>query len=125
MKSDTEIEPIEEKKIRVYDFLGYSIFAGCNARANEKLVSGHKALHPACLWLHVLGRKGPHVVVCLGTKQKITPDMVVLRYAASRALRLAGLKEGKVAIAPLEDVYKPEQGQDGIYRTWRTEQIEL
>lgn len=115
----------EEKRILVYDFLGYSVFVGCNAKANERLVADHKGNHPQCIWMHVVGRKGPHVVVCLGHTPAPAIDMIVLRYAAGRALKFSGLKLGKVTYAPLEDVYKPEKSSPGIYRTWRTTTIEL
>jgi len=115
----------EAKKILVYDFLGFSIFVGCNAKANEALVSDHKTNHPKCFWLHTMGRRGPSVVLCLGHAPDVPPEMIVMRYAASRALKLSGLKKGRVVYSPLDDVYKPEQGSPGIYRTWRTSFVEL
>lgn len=115
----------EEKRILVYDFLGYSVFVGCNAKANERLVADHKQNHPKCLWMHVVGRKGPHVILCLGQSPVTNIDQIVMRYAAGRSLKFSGLKSGKVIYAPLEDVYKPEKSQEGIYRTWRTSTIEL
>jgi predicted ribosome quality control (RQC) complex YloA/Tae2 family protein len=121
-----EVQDREEaKRILVYDFLGYSVFVGCNAKANERLVADHKLNHPKCLWMHVVGRKGPHVILCVGNVPVGNIDMIVLRYAASRSLKFSGLKFGKVTYAPLEDVYKPEKSQEGIYRTWRTNTIEL
>lgn len=124
--ADKEMEMRDEsKRVLVFDFLGYSIFVGQNAMANEALVSGHKCDHPNCLWMHVIGRKGPCVVVCKGHAPEVEVDRIVLRYAASRALKLSGIKTGRVLVAPLCDVYKPEQALNGIFRTWRTEFVEL
>lgn len=114
----------EPKKLLCYDFRKHSVFVGLNALANETLISRHKVEHPRCIWMHVVGRKGPHVVLCLGDPER-QPDLVVLRYAAGRALKFTGLSKGKVIYAPLEDVFKPEQSTEGIYRTWRTETIEI
>lgn len=125
-KSALDIEPRDEaKRILIFDFLGYTIFVGTNAKANESLVSQHKADHPLCVWMHVIGRKGPHVIVCKSHAPDVDIDAIVLRYASNRALKFAGLKTGRVLYAPLEDVYKPEQGSPGIYRTWRTSFVEL
>lgn len=114
-----------EKRILAFDILGYSIFVGCNAQSNELLVSDHKQNHPACLWMHVVGRRGPHVVLCLAKAPTVPVANVVMRYAASRALKFSGLKNGQVLYAPLEDVFKPERAREGIYRTWRTDCVEL
>ncbi len=125
MKTAPEIETQEEsKRIKVFDFMGFTIFAGQNAEANESLVTNHKRDHEACTWLHVSGRKGPSVILCLGTRGEEAP-LIVLRYAAGRALKLAGLKNGQVVFAPLIDVYKPQHSSPGIFRTWRTGTIEL
>lgn len=114
----------DAKKILCFDFMGYSVFVGCNALANDTLVGDHKKNHPQCVWLHVAGRKGAHVVLCRGTKEGDIAA-IVLRYAAGRALRFSGLKAGRVVHAPLEDVYKPDQSSRGIFRTWQTTEIEL
>lgn len=114
----------EARRIKVYDFMGHSIFVGCNARANESLVQNHKRDHKACLWFHASEKSGPSVILCLGPKQ-LTPDMLVVRYAAARALRMSGLTKGQVLYAPLENVYKPEKSKDGLFRTFRTNVIEL
>lgn len=122
---DADIEMVDEaKRIKAFDFLGHTIFVGLNASANESLVVDHKRDHKSCIWLHVAGRKGPSVVLCLGAKQLEAP-VIVLRYAAGRALRMAGLDKGQVLYAQLQDVYKPEKAQTGIWRTWRTSVVEL
>lgn len=113
-----------KKQILVFDFLGYSVFVGTNAHSNDTLVSDHKANHPKCLWLHVIGRKGCHAVLCSGERTGAI-DAMVMRFAAHKTLKFSGVKNGRVAFAPLMDVYKPEQSSEGIYRTWRTESIEI
>lgn len=123
--ADQEMEYKDDaKKILVFDFLGYSVFVGCNAQANDQLVNDHKKNHPKCLWMHVVGRKGAHIVLCRGDKDgEIQP--IVMRYAAGRTLKFSGIEKGRVTYAPLEDVYKPDQASHGIFRTWRTTEIEL
>ena len=118
----------DPKLVTVYDLQGFSIYVGRNARSNEALVSEHKKSHPRCLWFHAFGQKGPHVILCLENSAKPAAgsvDPMVLRCAASKALKFTNATTKKVIYAPLEDVYKPEKGQQGIYRTWRTTIIEL
>ena len=122
-----DIEEQDPKLITVYDLQGYSIYVGRNARSNEALVSEHKASHPHCLWFHALGQKGPHVILCVenAAKENDVVDPMVLRCAAQKALKFTNASTKKVVYAPLEDVYKPEKGNKGIFRTWRTTVIEL
>lgn len=123
-----DVEVQDAKLVTVYDIQGYSIYVGRNARSNEALVSEHKRDHPHCLWFHALGQKGPHVVLCVenvNKPQDAPVDPMVLRCAAAKALKFTNATTKKVVYAPLEDVYKPEKGQQGIYRTWRTTVIEL
>jgi hypothetical protein len=128
MKTATSYQEVQtrsdEKKILAFDFLGYTVFVGTNAASNDTLVSSHKTEHPKCLWLHIIGRKGAHCVLCLCDKQGPI-DMMVLRFAAHKALKFSGVKTGRVAFAPLDDVYKPEHSAEGIFRTWRVDHVEL
>lgn len=114
----------EGKKILAFDFLGYTVFVGTNAVSNDSLVADHKKNHPRCIWLHVIGRKGCHSVLCIGDKEQPI-DSIVMRFAAGKTLKFSGVKVGRVAFAPLIDVYKPEHSAVGIYRTWRTEHVEI
>lgn len=125
--TDKDEELVDQKRVTVYDLQGYTIYVGRNALSNEALVADHKKNHPKCLWFHAFGQKGPHVVLCLrGSGLGDGPvDPMVLRCAAAKAIKFSNGKATKVVYAPLEDVYKPEKGQQGIYRTWRTTLIEL
>lgn len=118
---------VDQRKVTVYDLQGYTIYVGRNALSNEALVADHKRSHPKCLWFHAYGQKGPHVVLCVyGVNLDGAPvDPMVVRCAASKAIKFSNGASKKVVFAPLEDVYKPEKGQQGIYRTWRTTLIEL
>lgn len=123
---DIETRPKDDpKRITVYDVKGYSIFVGRNAHANEELVSGHKEAHPDCLWLHAFGQKGPTVVLCVANHSLVVLDPMVLRAAASKALKFTVATTRKVIYAKLEDVYKPEGANSGVWRTWRTEVLEV
>lgn len=121
------VEVVNQKKVTVYDLPGYTIYVGRNALSNEALVADHKKSHPKCFWLHAFGQTGPHVILCIyhANSRNIPVDPMVLRYAASKAIKFSCGISKKVIYAPLEDVYKPERGQSGIYRTWRTTTIDL
>lgn len=127
LPSSTANKQADRQRITVYDLEGYTIYVGRNALSNEALVSDHKKNHPKCLWLHAFGQKGPHVVLCLVNDMRgdLPVDPMVLRCAAAKALKFSNGVAKKVVYAPLEDVYKPEKGQQGIFRTWRTSLIEL
>lgn len=112
----------DDQNIISFDFMGYLIYVGRNAASNDTLVLEHKN-HPKCIWFHVVGGKGAHVVLC--TKEKEEPDMTVIRRAADLAYRFAKTDRKLVRYAHLEDVYKPENMRVGSWRTWRTTIIEL
>lgn len=118
---------VDQRRVTVYDLQGYTIYVGRNALSNEALINDHKKSHPKCIWLHAFGQKGPHVVLCLDSSANsgLPVDPMVLRCAASKALKFSNGQSKKVVYAPLEDVYKPQKGQPGIFRTWRTSTIEL
>lgn len=125
--TDSDEVLVDQRRVTVYDLQGYTIYVGRNALSNEALVADHKKSHPKCLWFHAFGQKGPHVVLCTfnNLRGDLPVDPMVLRCAASKALKFSNGVSKKVVYAPLEDVYKPEKGQQGIYRTWRTTLIEL
>lgn len=127
LSTDNDEQLVDEKKVTVYSLQGYTIYVGRNARSNEALIIDHKRTHPKCLWLHAFGQTGPHVVLCMynNGRGELPLDPMVLRCAASKALKFSNGHSKKVIYAPLEDVYKPEKGQEGIYRTWRTTTIDL
>jgi len=123
-------EVVEHQRVSIYELQGYLIYVGRNATSNEALVTDHKKEHPKCVWLHAVGQKGPHVVLCTNANGHgdLPVDPMVLRCAASKTIRHGNgtPNSPKRAIyAPLEDVYKPVKGLPGIFRTWRTTLIEV
>lgn len=125
LSTSNGVEFVDSKAVTVYDLQGYSIYVGRNAVSNEALVREHKDNHPACLWFHAFAHKGPHVILCTINHQDKVVDPALLRIAAAKALKFTKAITKKVVYAPLEDVYKPEKGQQGIWRTWRTTIITL
>lgn len=116
----------DDRAILIYDYRGYTIFIGRNALSNENLVTNHG--HPACLWMHVQGSKGPHLILCTHARngdRTQDGDLDAVRHAAKLALKYSRTESTRVAYAPLEDVYKPANSGPGIFRTWKTNFIEL
>lgn len=127
----SSIDNVPEKdtaRIKKYTFRGFKVFVGLNALSNEKLVSEHE--HPRCLWFHAFGARGAHVVLCLGHEKGISADPAQVdqsakRFSASMALKFSDRSSKQVSFAPIEDVYKPQGSKSGVFRTWRTERIEI
>lgn len=127
--SSTDNVPEKDReKIKRYSFKGFRILVGLNALSNETIVSKHD--HPRCLWFHAWGASGAHVILCLGFDKGVTTspnevDMSAKRYAASLAVKFSDRSSKQVSFSPLEDVYKPQGSRVGVFRTWRTERIEI
>jgi len=116
----------DDRDILIFEFRGYTVFIGRNALSNENLIVNHG--HPMCLWMHVQGSKGPHLIICTkGCTRERTQDadLDALRYAAKLAIKYSRSESSRVAYAPLEDVYKPANSGSGIFRTWKTNFIEV
>jgi predicted ribosome quality control (RQC) complex YloA/Tae2 family protein len=120
--SASSTEP--KQSVLTYDFRGLSIFVGRSAAANERLINGHTRKHPHCIWLHARGSKGAHVVLCLGDSGTAL-DNIALRYAAYFAWKYSNRSKKQVNYAPLQDVMKPDGSRPGIFRTFRTEYIDI
>lgn len=112
----------DENHIQEFKFLGYPIYVGRNAYSNENLVKNHP--HRTCFWLHAHRSKGPHVVLCVDGLE--APNEIILRRAASLAVFITtGNEHPEVSVAPLADVYKPQENPIGVWKTWRRETIHL
>lgn len=112
----------DNRKVKRYTFMGFHVYVGMNALSNEKLINEHE--HRNCMWLHALGASGAHVILC-NEGAEVEFDTSVKRYAASLALKFSDRSSKKISIAPLEDVYKPQNSKSGVFRTWRQETITI
>ncbi len=123
-KANTRFPTKDDRNILIFDFLGYTVFVGRNALSNENLIQTHS--HMECVWLHASGGKGAHVILCTNGCND-NPDLYVkaLKYAGSLALRFSKASSKKVAYAILADVFKPQNGGPGIFRTWKTQYLEM
>jgi predicted ribosome quality control (RQC) complex YloA/Tae2 family protein len=110
----------DNQKIKRYTFQKFHVYVGMNALSNEKLITEHE--HKNCLWLHALGASGAHVILCVNGSSDVF-DVPSRRYAASLALKFSDRSSRTISIAPLEDVYKPQNSRSGVFRTWRSETI--
>lgn len=110
----------DNHKIKRYTFMKFHVYVGMNALSNEKLITGHE--HKGCLWLHAFGASGAHVILCANGSSNLF-DIPSRRYAASLALKFSDRSSKIISVAPLEDVYKPQNSRAGVFRTWRSETI--
>lgn len=120
--STAKIPGKDNNKIKRFTFMGFHVFVGMNALSNEKLITEHT--HKNCLWLHALGASGAHVILCANDSDKVF-DTQSKRYAASLALKFSNRGSKVISVAPLEDVYKPQNSKAGVFRTWRSETITI
>lgn len=120
---DETIHRRNDRDIGIKDFMGFSIFYGKNAFSNETLIHDHKEKHENCIWLHAADAIGAHVVLCLRNKKEA--ESTALRQAALIALQYSKSSLKTVSYAPLKDVYKPDGSRPGVFRTWRTETLEV
>jgi len=97
----------EEKKIQEkaevslpyieYDFKGYKIWVGKNARSNELIT--FKLSSPSDIWLHAKGYGGSHVIIRTnGRHIDYIPKEVILEAAKLAALHSKGRAGGKVLV---------------------------
>jgi predicted ribosome quality control (RQC) complex YloA/Tae2 family protein len=110
----------DDRRIDSYLFMGFKILIGKNALSNEALISEHAKLHKQCIWLHAYGNKGAHVIIC--SQDKPVPE-IVLRRAAGLAAKYSQNKLTDVIWAQLQDVYKPDDGPVGVWKTWKDENV--
>lgn len=123
-KANTRFPAKDDRNILIFDFLGYTVFVGRNALSNENLVQTHS--HMDCVWMHASGGKGAHVILCTsGADGSQDVYVKALKYAGSLAIRFSKTSSKKVTYALLADVFKPQNGGPGIFRTWKTQYLEM
>ncbi|MGC8717886.1 MAG: Rqc2 family fibronectin-binding protein [bacterium] len=90
-KAETSLPYIE------YDFKGYKIWVGRNARSNELIT--FKLSSPSDIWLHAKGYGGSHVIIRTNGKNLDNiPREVLLEAAKLAALHSKGRSGGKVLV---------------------------
>jgi predicted ribosome quality control (RQC) complex YloA/Tae2 family protein len=112
----------DDNRVIIREFEGYMIHIGLNALSNERIVSHHP--HEECLWVHALGSRGSHVVVCHSGLHASFPDEVV-RLAATLALKYSRSKGKSVNCSRLNNVIKPSGAGVGVFHPTKTVQIDL
>lgn len=112
----------DSNRIIVREHEGYMIYVGQNAQSNEKIVKDHP--HKSCIWLHALGSRGSHVVLC-HSKIHDTFSDAAIRKAAELALRFSRSKGKSVMFSRLEFVIKPANGATGVFHPMKTTQLDL
>jgi len=101
---------------------GFVVYIGANALSNEKIVNEHT--HKECLWFHAWGAKGGHVILCHNGTKNVFGDEIVL-FAARLALKHSRSSLNAVSFAKVGDLFKPEGAKDGIFKTHRSETIDI
>lgn len=111
----------DDDKIITLQKDGFIISIGANALSNEKVVSSHE--HKDCLWFHAWGARGGHVILCNGEMREFTDEVIL--FAAQLALKHSRSNLSAVSYAKVGDLYKPDGAQTGVFKTRRSETIEL
>lgn len=110
----------DDRNIVTFQIEGYSVLIGRNAYSNERLISEHP--HKECLWLHAMAARGSHVVLCVHGRED--PPEAVLQYAAKLALENSHSQARTVSISLLRDLFKPDEGKIGVWKSSRQESLE-
>ena len=112
----------DDGRMVVREFNGFMVYVGQNALSNERIVRDHE--HKSCVWLHALGCRGSHVVLCsAGVHPTFTDEAI--RFAAELALRFSRSKGKAVMYSRLENVVKPLNGGIGVFHPLKTIQLDL
>jgi predicted ribosome quality control (RQC) complex YloA/Tae2 family protein len=111
----------DDENILTFQKEGYLIFVGRNAFSNEKLIADHN--HKECLWMHAMAARGSHIILCLNNNPD--PSEGVIQYAAEIALKNSHSQARTVCVALLKDVYKPDGGGVGVWKTSRRTTVEV
>lgn len=90
-----DIDTLEEVHLpyKRYDFEGWEIRVGKNARSNDELTFRHS--HKEDFWLHAQGTVGSHVVI-RNPQRKENPPRIVLTYAGTLAARNSKAKHSNI-----------------------------
>jgi len=110
----------DDRRIDEYYCLGFKILVGKNAISNEALIKENAKLHPEFIWMHAAGSKGAHLIIC--AKLVDIPD-IVMRRAATLALRNSLGKLKEVMWSELRDLYKPQSDLVGVWKTWKNANV--
>ncbi len=102
----------DDNRLNVMEFQGLMIYIGKNALTNEKIVQEHP--HRECLWLHAVGAKGSHVILCCGGKRLEFTDEAI-QHAGAMALRYSRSNARSVWLTRLENVVKPKNSSPGVF----------
>lgn len=104
------------------EFNGFMIYIGKNALTNERVVQEHP--HRGCLWLHAMGAKGSHVVLCNGGKDLEFSDESIRR-AGGLALRYSKSQSKMIIFTRLECIMKLPNASIGVFMPTQQVQIEI
>ena len=111
----------DDDRVLTLQHRGFIIYIGGNAMSNERLINEHP--HKTCLWFHAWGAKGAHVILC--DNQVMAFDDEAILFAADVALRHSRSSLRAVNYAKVGELYKPENSQPGIFRSHRSETLEV
>lgn len=111
----------DDRRILNFQTQGYHLTLGKNSFSNERIVSDHP--HRGCLWFHAMAARGAHVILCIEGLPE--PSESVLQFAARLALENSTSQARTVSVSLLRDVFKPEGGRIGVWKTSRSESIEV
>lgn len=104
------------------EFNGYMIYIGQNALSNEKIITEHP--HESCVWLHALGSRGSHVILChAGIHDTFTDEAI--RFAGELALRFSRSKAKAIMYARIDTVCKPPGAGVGVFHPRKITQLDL
>lgn len=112
----------DDKRLMTMEFRGYMIYVGKNAITNESIVREHA--HRDCLWLHAMGARGSHVVLCHGGKIAEFTDESIRR-AGQIALRYSRSMARSVIFTRLTNVTKLPNASPGVFMPTQQVQIEI
>ncbi len=112
----------DENRVIIREYEGYLIYVGQNALSNEKIVSEHP--HRECCWLHALGSRGGHVILCHAEIHENFSDEAIKK-AAELALKFSRSQGRSVMFSRLENVVKPPKGGVGVFHPRKTTQLDL
>lgn len=112
----------DNNRVIAREFKGYLVYIGQNALSNERIISEHK--HMECCWLHALGARGSHVILCHAGIQDTFTDEAI-RFAGELALRFSRSKAKAVMYARLDSVRKPPGAGVGVFHPQKVVQLDL
>lgn len=112
----------DNNRLVIREFQGYMIYIGQNALTNERIVAEHP--HQSCVWIHALGARGSHVILCHAGMHQTFSDEAI-RFAGELSLKFSRSQSRKIMYYRVDGVHKPQGAGVGVFHPEKIVELDL